>query len=204
MTTIGDLLSASGISWAWYSGGWNAAVAGKPDPLFQFHHQPFAYFANYKDGTPARADHLKDEVDFVAAIQSGTLPAVSFFKPIGEDNEHPGYTDLASGELHILQLISAIQAGPQWKDTALIITYDENGGQWDHLAPPKRDPWGPGTRVPTLIISPYARKRYVDKTTYDTLSIMATIEHRFQLGSTGGPDAKAQDLTPAFDFTQTP
>lgn len=204
MTTIGDLLSAKGISWAWYSGGWNDALAGAPAPLFQFHHQPFAYFANYKDGTPAKAEHLKDEHDLLAAIQTGTLPAVSFYKPIGEDNEHPGYADVASGELHTLSLISALQASPQWKETAIIVTYDENGGEWDHVPPPRRDKWGPGTRVPAIVISPFAKKRYVDKTPYDTLSIMATIEHRFQLGHTGGPDATAQDLTPAFDFTQQP
>ncbi len=204
MTTIGDLLSAKGVSWAWYSGGYASALAGMPDPEFQFHHQPFVYFANYKDGTQAKADHLKDETDLVAAIQMGALPAVSFYKPIGEENEHPGYTDVATGELHALALINAIQASPNWNDTAIIVTYDENGGQWDHVAPPTRDKWGPGTRVPTLIISPFAKRRYVDKTPYDTVSIMATIEHRFQLGNTGGPDATAQDLTPAFDFTLNP
>ena len=65
MPTIGDRLSDKGVSWAWYSGGWNDALAGHPDPLFQFHHQPFAFFANYADGTPGRAAHLKDEPDFL-------------------------------------------------------------------------------------------------------------------------------------------
>ncbi|HVO44217.1 MAG TPA: alkaline phosphatase family protein, partial [Aggregatilineales bacterium] len=91
MPTIGDRLSEKGISWAWYSGGWNVAIAGKPEKLFQFHHQPLAYFKNYGDGTDGRAQHLKDETDFYAALSNGTLPAVSFVKPIGEDNEHPGY-----------------------------------------------------------------------------------------------------------------
>jgi phospholipase C len=75
---------------AWYSGGWNDAIAGNPDKTFQYHHQPFTYFANYADNTPGRAAHLKDETDFIAAAQAGTLPSVSFVKPIGIENEHPG------------------------------------------------------------------------------------------------------------------
>ena len=63
--TIGDRLDAKGVDWAWYSGGWDDAVAHHADPLFQFHHQPFAYFANYALGTPGAKAHLKDEKDFV-------------------------------------------------------------------------------------------------------------------------------------------
>ncbi len=88
--TIGDRLSEHHVSWAWYSGGWDDALAGHADPLFQFHHQPFAYFANYADGTAAKAEHLRDESEFIAAAQDGKLPAVSFVKPLGPQNEHPG------------------------------------------------------------------------------------------------------------------
>src|SRR5437016_5794453 len=69
MPTIGDRLSERGVSWAWYAGGWSDALAGRADPLFQFHHQPFAYFANYADGTAAKPAHLKDERDFFADVQ---------------------------------------------------------------------------------------------------------------------------------------
>src|SRR5262249_1104457 len=96
--TIGDRLAEKGISWAWYAGGWNDAVAGRPAPLFQFHHHPFAYFARYADGTPGRAQHLKDEQDFRADVKGGRLPAVSYVKPLGPDNEHPGYADLLRGQ----------------------------------------------------------------------------------------------------------
>src|SRR3954469_75439 len=92
--TIGDRLSERGISWAYYSGGWNDALAGKPAPSFQFHHQPFAYFQQYADDTPAKAEHLKDAEDFFAAIDSGTLPPVAFYKPLGVENMHPGYADV--------------------------------------------------------------------------------------------------------------
>src|SRR5207247_3620281 len=81
--TIGDSLTAKGISWAWYAGGWSNALAGHPDKLFQFNHQPFAYFANYANGTPGQAAHLKHESDLVQAIHDNTLPAASFSKPIG-------------------------------------------------------------------------------------------------------------------------
>jgi phospholipase C len=200
MPTIGDRLSDKGISWAWYAGGWNDAVAGNADSLFQFHHQPFVYFAKYAEGTATRAEHLKDEQDFLAAARSGTLPSVAFVKPIGEQNEHPGYTDLIAGERHTIELIDAVRNGPNWKDAAIIITYDENGGFWDHVAPPARDRWGPGARVPTIIISPFARRGYVDHTTYDTMSILAFIEHRFALAPLGIADAAAADLTIAFDL----
>src|SRR5205823_11633014 len=98
MPHIGDRLDARNLSWAWYSGGWNDAMAGNPDPLFQFHHQPFAYFKQYADGTEAKREHLKDEADLIKAIESNSLPAVSFYKPIGHENQHPGYAAVASGD----------------------------------------------------------------------------------------------------------
>lgn len=199
--TIGDRLSARKISWAWYSGGFAGALAGHPDPLFQFHHQPFVYFFNYRDGTAAKAQHLLDETQFFAAAQAGTLPAVSFVKPLGPDNEHPGYADMVTGEQHVLDLINAVRNGPEWAHTAIIITYDEHGGFWDHVAPPVVDRWGPGSRVPTIIISPLAKRHNVDHHRYDTTSILALIEHRWGLAPLTDRDAHANDLTAAFDFT---
>ena len=198
--TIGDRLSAKGISWAWYSGGWSDALAGHADKLFQFNHQPFAYFANYANGTAGQAAHLKDESDLLSAIRTDTLPAVSFYKPIGADNEHPGYANLLDGEQHAASLIGRIMASKAWKSTAIVVTYDENGGFWDHVAPPFGDRWGPGTRVPTIVISPFAKRHFVDHTTYDTTSILALIEHRFGLQPVGGRDGTAPDLSGAFAF----
>ena len=205
MPTIGDSLSAKNIDWAWYAGGWNAALQGMADAggdEYQFHHQPFVYFANYADGTPGRAAHLKDETDFVAAAKAGSLPAVSFVKPAGVDNEHPNYANVITGELHTEDLINAVRGGPNWQDTAIIVTYDENGGFWDDVTPPKIDAWGPGTRVPAIVISPFAKKGYVDSTVYDTTSITALIEHRWGLAALGTRDANAADLTNAFDLGQ--
>ena len=199
--TIGDRLSDRHVSWAWYSGGYTNALAGHPDPLFQYHHQAFIYFYNYRDGSRAKAEHLKDETEFFTAAHNGTLPAVSFVKPLGPDNEHPGYADMVTGEQHVLDLINAIRNGPEWRNTAIIITYDEHGGFWDHVAPPVVDRWGPGSRVPTIIISPFAKRHHVDHHRYDTTSILALIEHRWGLAPLTDRDASANDLTAAFDFT---
>jgi phospholipase C len=201
--TIGDRLNDKGVSWAWYSGGWNTATLGHPDPLFQFHHQPFAYYANYADGTPGRADHLKDENDFYTDVVGSKLPAVTFIKPLGADNEHPGYATETNGQQHVADLVSTIQNSPYWNDTAIVITYDEHGGRWDHVAPPVRDKWGPGIRVPAIIISPFAKKAFVDHTQYDTSSILKLIEERWSLPPLNDLDARAGDLLTAFDFTQS-
>jgi phospholipase C len=197
--TIGDRLSAKGISWAWYSGGWDAAIAGHPGPLFEFNHQPFAYFANYAPGTPG-FKHLQDETAFDAAVADGTLPAVSFVKPYGADNEHPGYTDLYEGDAQTAALVEKVMHSSEWKSTAIIVTYDENGGFWDHVPPPKLDRFGDGTRVPAIVISPFARRHYVDHTVYDTTSILAFIEHRFGLQPLTNRDAHASPLLGAFNF----
>jgi phospholipase C len=200
MPTIGDRLTEKGVSWAWYSGGWDDALGGRPDPLFQYHHQPFMFFTAYADGTAAKKARLKDEKDFLAAAADGSLPAVSFVKPLGPDNEHPGYAALMRGQQHVADIVSRIRASAAWQDTVIIVTYDENGGRWDHVAPPVVDRWGPGTRVPAIVISPYARKAYIDHTQYDTTSILRLIEQRYGLEPLGPRDAAAASLLPALSF----
>lgn len=187
-TTIGDLLSQKGVTWAWYAGAWGAALERAvvdPAPNFQFHHQPFNYFAAMAPGSAARAEHLLDGglngAKFVAAIDAGTLPQVSFYKPQGSLNEHPGYADVQSGDQHIADVVAHLENSPQWGHMLVLITYDENGGFWDHVAPPKGDRWGPGTRIPALIVSRYARKGFVDHTLLDTTSVLRFITRRFAL-----------------------
>ena len=224
ITTIGDTLTAKGIDWKWYAGLWNAALQegltvtnsqnykiiwtenpGQPD--FEPHHQPFNYYARFDPttakGAAERAAHLKDfNADMLSDISNGTLPPVSFYKPEGDVNYHPGYADIASSDAAIAALVAKLQASPQWPHMAIIITYDENGGYWDHVAPPKGDRWGPGSRVPAIIISPYAKAGYVDHTQYDTTSILKFITRRFSLTPLPGVRAGAGDLTNAFDFTK--
>jgi acid phosphatase len=205
-TNIGDELSAAGISWKWYAGSWNAALAdGTQDPSlarsviytpssargapdFQAHHAPFNYYANMDPVTHAadRAAHLQDYTDLVADAAAGTLPPVAFYKPQGNLNQHEGYANLDDGDAHIADVVAQLQASPQWKHMVIVITYDEFGGAWDHAAPPKGDLIGPGTRIPALVISPFARRGFVDHTPYDTASILRLITRRFDLPTLPG------------------
>ena len=202
---IGDLLNAKGVSWAWYGGAWNAALAdGTQDPAtkrsviyagdsngvasasavdFQPHHQAFNYYANMDPvkNADSRKAHLKDYTDLVSQAAAGTLPAVSFYKPEGLYNQHEGYANLSDGDAKITDLVSKLQASPQWKNMVVVITYDEFGGVWDHVAPPKGDLVGPGTRIPAIIVSPLAKKGTVDHTQYDTASILRLITRRWGL-----------------------
>jgi acid phosphatase len=213
--TIGDELSRKNVSWAWYAGGWNDAAAGHPGPLFQYHHQPLNYFARYAPGyvDPRTGehprDHLQDETSFFAAARQGKLPAVSFVKPYGAENEHPGYASTDNGERHLVDLISAVQNGPQAARTLILVTYDEFGGQWDHVVPPGQgrhatagpsDDYGPGTRIPAMLISRSLRHSGVDHTPYDTTSILRTIEQQYGLATLDtrfARDARVNDLSPA-------
>jgi len=198
---IGDELSAKHIDWNWYSGGWDDAAAGHPGPLFQFHHQPLNYWADYGPDKPGRA-HLQDETKFITAAQTGNLPTVSFVKPYGAENEHPGYASEPDGSDHLVDLLKTILAGPQARDTLVVVTYDEFGGQWDHVSPPAKgsstkgvhDDWGPGTRIPALLVSASFNRSGVDHTVYDTTSILATIEHGLGLKPLSSRDAKVADL----------
>jgi len=165
---IGDALSAKSVPWSWYAGSFVNAINNR-DVIynaklsnFQAHHQPFNYFSGFDpttlSGQKNRKEHLKDFTDFERDIELGSLPAVSFYKPQGNLNQHPGYTDVLSGDDHIAAIIEKLEKSPQWKQMVVIVTYDENGGFWDHANPPKIDRWGPGSRVPAIIVSPFAKR----------------------------------------------
>ncbi|HET8755343.1 MAG TPA: alkaline phosphatase family protein [Solirubrobacteraceae bacterium] len=237
--TIGDRLSAKGIDWAWYSGGWsnaNGDVGGPgwtngstpgtctdpdtaagavypncPSKLFQYHHQAFNYFKAYAPGTQARRRHLRDEAEFEALAGASRrhceLKPVSLIKPVGAENEHPGYASEHEGSDHLVDLLDAVERSRCAKDTMVIVTYDEFGGQWDHVPPPGQgaktpgphDQMGPGTRIPALTIAPGLHRSFsVDHASHDTTSIMATIERRFRLRPVTARDAAVRDLSTVF------
>ncbi|VVO17790.1 MULTISPECIES: acid phosphatase [Pseudomonas fluorescens group] len=199
---IGDKLSKKNVDWAWYAGAWQATLdqfkdsGGIPKiPNFQYHHQPFNYFKQQGPENRAERDKrlrdggLGDESNtnrFFADAEAGKLPAVTFYKPQGNLNMHAGYADVASGDRHIARALKVLQESPQWKNMVVVVTVDENGGWWDHVAPPKGDRWGPGTRVPAIVVSPFARKGTVDHTVYDTASILRLITRVFQLETLDG------------------
>ncbi len=203
LKTIGDTLSERQVSWKWYAGGFNAALRDRKqiyggDVDFQPHHQPFNYFLRFAPGTKDRAEHLKDETDLLADIDQGALPQVTFYKPQGSLNEHPGYSNVMQGDIHLANLVAKLQASKQWAHMAIIITYDENGGFWDHVAPPKGERWGPGTRIPAIIVSPFAKRGFVDHTVYDTTSILQFLTRRFGLEPLPGVRTQFGDLSNAF------
>ena len=199
---IGDKLSKKNIDWAWYAGAWQATLEQFKDsdgipkiPNFQYHHQPFNYFKQQgPENRTERDKRLRDgglgeeagTNKFFADAQAGKLPAVTFYKPQGNLNMHAGYADVASGDRHITRALKVLQESPQWKNMVVVVTVDENGGWWDHVAPPKGDRWGPGTRVPAIVVSPFARKGMVDHTVYDTASILRLITRVFQLETLDG------------------
>ena len=182
-----------------------------PGKLFQYHHQALNYYANFAPGTAARAAHLRDEAEFISAAKGSTsscgLKPVSIIKPYGEENEHPGYASTSSGSTHLVDLIKDVENGSCAKDTMVIVTYDEFGGQWDHVSPPGQggapgahDIWGPSTRIPALVVSPQLRGDFVvDHTQYDTTSIMKTIEQRFGLDAVATRDAAVNSMGSVFD-----
>jgi phospholipase C len=239
---IGDEMSADGIDWAWYAGGWsnadgdvnapgwtngsgpncidpdvraNSVWPRCPDVNFQYHHQPFNYYETYATGTAARAAHLKDEAEFTAdanaSAKSCDLKQVSFVKPVGEENEHPGYTSETRGSDHLVAVLKSIEGSACAKNTMVIVTYDEFGGQWDHVPPPgpgsptagPHDRWGPGTRIPALILAPGLPGNFVvDHTEHDTTSILSTIEHRYDIPALTTRDASVADLSSVYDAQQ--
>ena len=207
--TIGDLLNAKHVSWKWYGGSWAAAVKEgalddsarkviyKSNKLgistatevdFQPHHQPFNYYTAFDPVTHAadRAAHLRDYNDLIRDAANGTLPSVSFYKPEGLYNQHEGNTDLDNGDARIADIVEKLHASSQWSNMVIVITYDEFGGSWDHVAPPKGDLLGPGTRIPAIIISPFAKSGTVDHTQYDTGSVLRLIARTFDLSTLRG------------------
>ena len=227
--TIGDRLNAANVSWAWFSGGWDNAKNGVADFLFQFHHQPFAFFAKYAlaqapqypaNGTTnavvpgvdsvdpngkgfgfgiGSANHLADEdADFYRMLDAGTLPQVSFVKPIGEDNSHPGYASVKRGQAWVANIVGRIKNSPLWPNTVVFICYDEHGGLYDHVVPPVVDRWGPGLRVPFIIASPWSKKGFVDHNQYETVSMLSFIESLWNLPPLSTRDANALPPVAAF------
>jgi len=219
---IGDKLSKKNVDWAWYAGAWQVTLEQFKDstgipkiPNFQYHHQPFNYFVQQGPENPAerkkrlRDGGLGDEAGsnkFLADAEAGKLPAVTFYKPQGNLNMHAGYADVAAGDRHIDRAIKVLRNSPQWENMVIVITVDENGGWWDHVAPPQGDRWGPGTRIPALVVSPFARKGTVDHTVYDTASILRLITRIHGLEKLDGLKERDQAMsargqTPMGDLT---
>ena len=200
--TIADRLDAARITWAWYATGW----AGGADAVKQGlvpHHNPFQYVKRIME-TPEGRAHIRDASEFSRALREGGLPAVSFVKPHAKDNAHAVSSTVGAGDRWIAEMVREVMASRYWPRVAVVITYDEGGGWFDHVRPPVVDRFGLGTRVPTLIVSPYARRGFIGRREYDHASVLKLIEWRFGLEPLTERDRRAEAPLEAFDFTQAP
>jgi phospholipase C len=179
--TIGDALIAKNVPWVYYGGGFNDAVAGKPNAFCPICN-PMQYAASiYGNQTLIKA-HTKDIVDFFADVANDTLPSVSFVKPSGLVDGHPQSSKLNLFEALLDNIVDRVRAKPElFAETAIIVTWDESGGFYDSGFIQPVDFFGDGPRVPFLVISPFSRGGNVVHTYYDHVSITKFIERNWGL-----------------------
>lgn len=185
-----DLLEQRGISWKYYTGD---------NPWVQVMRmiRHVRYGAMWKDVVPQQR--------FIKDIERGRLPAVSWLIPPLETSDHPSEgRSLCRGENWTVRQLNALMESKYWENTAVVLTWDDFGGFYDHVPPPHVDLYGMGPRVPAIIISPWARPGYIDHRTYEFSSVLKTIERIWKLPSLGPRDRRANDMLNAFDFDQPP
>jgi phospholipase C len=194
--TLGDLLDAKGIDWKYYAPGQdqNGYIWSSFDAI-----------KHIRMG-PDWQTHVVDYHQFATDAANGTLPPVSWLVEPGNVSDHPPASECA-GENWTVQQINAVMSNRQeWNHTAIILTWDDFGGFYDHVVPPV----GPnpaisyGFRVPTIVISPYAKQAYIDHTTYTFSSMLKFAEDTFGLPSLTSLDGNSNDMINSFDFTQSP
>jgi len=209
---ITDTLTADDVSWRYYvANGDQVDARGEvipnalqiaEGPLHFSLLNPLPALLGMQSDSAQRGRVVSTE-QFYQDARNGTLPAVSWVVPSLALSEHPP-KDIRVGMSYVTGLVDAVMASPDWNSTAIFISYDEWGGFYDHVPPPRIDRYGLGMRVPGLVISPYARQGYVDHTVYSTASWLRLIEERFNLRPLTLRDAWANDMRADFDFTQLP
>jgi phospholipase C len=244
---IGDLLNAKGITWGWFQGGFDNCAqshtnrAGVTSLDYIPHHEPFQFFASTANpqhlppsspamiGKSDQANHQYDLTDFWTAVGNGNQPAVSFLKAPAYEDGHAGYSDPLDEQQFLVDTINRLEKTKDWKDTAVVILYDDSDGWYDHVMGPivnqsngisghdaltgttcgsrapsggYQDRCGYGPRQPLVIVSPYAKTNFVDHTTTDQSSVLRFIEDNWQTGRIGNSsfDAKAGTLLNMFSF----
>lgn len=157
----------------------------------------------YVKGNPSLSSNFGSATSFVSDLENGELPNVSWIIGAPGGDEHPP-KNIQSGENSVASdIVNNVGQSQFWDSSVIFVTWDDYGGFYDHLAPPQVDEYGYGFRVPALIISPYARKGYIDKVVNDHTSILKFLESKYGLSSLSTRDAAANDLSEAFDFTQS-
>ena len=206
LPTIFDRLEEQGISWKMYVQNYDPTItlAAGDDEIIspaQLKWVPLLSFPRFTDD-PRLSAHIVDLEQFFDDVQDGALPAVSYVVTVGA-SEHPP-SNLLTGQRLVKRMLNVLMQSPLWADSALIMTWDDWGGWYDHVPPPQVDEFGYGFRTPALLVSPYAKQGYVDSTVLDFTSILRFIEDNYNLPALAERDASANSLTSAFDFTRTP
>ncbi len=191
--TLADSLEARGLTWKYYapSKGESGYIWSALDAI------------DHIRNTSLWTDHVVPTAQFVDDATKGQLPAVSWIVVGSGMSEHPPES-VCVGENWTVRQLNAVMQGPDWKSTAVFLTWDDFGGFYDHVPPPQVDNFGFGPRVPLLIISPYAKRGLISHTFYEFSSILKFIEERFGLKPLTDRDSEASDIQDSFDFDQRP
>jgi phospholipase C len=196
--TLGDELTEAGVSWKMYA----------PPPPDHEHqgtgYQWTAYDAirHIRDSEEWQ-EHVVPTEQFVVDARNGRLPAMSWVSIPIDVTEHPP-SPICDGENWTVSLLQALASGPQWKTSAVFLTWDDFGGFYDHVAPTQIDRFGLGFRVPLIVISPYAKRGQIDHTRAEFSSVLKFVETNWNLPSLTNRDADSPDMTQVFDFDQRP
>ncbi len=203
--TIFDELEKAGVSWKFYVSNYDPKITFRAhvvgDRSSQVVWVPLLNYARYIDD-PKLAKHIVPLTQYYKDLHDGTLPAVSYIAPSGASEHPPG--SVQSGMRFVRTVINNLVASPYWDSSAFLLSYDDWGGWYDHVRPPQIDGFGYGFRVPALLVSPYARRGYVDHTTLDFTSGLKFIEENWGLAPLTRRDATASSIAGAFDFNQAP
>ena len=202
----------TGITWKYYvetqplppgdKGNAGLAHLAYPDPKELTLWNPLPGFKGIRDN-PADMARLVPLQQYFTDLKTGSLPQVSWIIPDFQDSEHPP-EPLDQGMWYVTRAVNALMQSPYWKNTVIVLTWDDYGGFYDHVPPPEVDAYGYGPRVPTIVISPYAKQHYVSHETYDFTSVLKFIEQRWNLQHLTARDDRANDMADVFDFDQPP
>lgn len=227
-TDITWLLYRAGVSWGFYVVDGTEPDCANPNAMSCVAGQQSAATPSYWNPLPdfddvqqdGQVGNVQSVSHFFTAARAGTLPQVVWIVPSAPVSEHPGGgNSVLDGQAYVTGLINAVMSGPNWNSTAIFVTWDDFGGYYDHMPPPQVDKVGYGFRVPGLLISPYARKGYIDHQVLSFDAYLKFIEDRFLGGdrldpkTDGRPDPRPDvrenakvlgDLSTEFDFTQAP
>jgi phospholipase C len=200
-TTLANELEAAGLTWSyWDENSITNVIEGQGDGV-----KLFDVFTSLPDFSQRYIDNVADfDQNAPQMLQNGQVGNVTWIHPAGDNSEHPIVGGVEKGANWTKAVVNAIAGSTYWADCAIFITWDDFGGFYDHVAPPKYDQFGPGFRVPCIVISPFAKAGVVDHTTYEFSSIVRFCETTFGLPMMTARDAAAADMSLGFDFTQPP